>query len=167
LYTPLLYSWCRRAGLSEADAAELVQEVFVVLLDKIDQFEPRADDGRPGKFRSWLRTVTLNKWRDFLRRRREEPLEPNDAIWQEIAAPPDAERLWQAEHDHYVARRALEIMRAEFSEAQFKACWETTVNGRTVAEVAAELGMSVGALYVAKSRVLMRLREELAGLCEE
>ena len=166
LYTPLLFHWSRRAGLEESDAADLVQDVFSLLLERIDQFVQLDENSQPGKFRAWLRTVTLNRWRDKLRRRSEKALEPNDARWEEISAPDDADRLWQEEHDRYLVQRALEIMRAEFSEAQFKACWETTIAGRPAAEVAAELGITVGALYVAKSRVLMRLREELAGLWE-
>jgi RNA polymerase sigma-70 factor, ECF subfamily len=110
--------------------------------------------------------VLLNKWRDNRRRRSEPPLDANDPAFQELAVPDDAAALGEAEYQHTLLRRALEVMQAEFQPTTWKAYWEYVVLGRPAAEVAAELGISVGAVYIAKSRVLSRLRQELHGLLD-
>jgi RNA polymerase sigma-70 factor (ECF subfamily) len=161
LYTPLLYYWARRVGLQESDAADLVQEVFTVLLQKLPEFTY----DRSKSFRGWLRTLTLNKWRERQRRagaRREE----GAAARPELAGPDAAEALWEAEYQQHLVRRALEVMQREFQPATWKACWAVVVEGRSPAEVGAELGLSTGAVRSAKFRVLCRLQEELAGLLD-
>jgi len=82
------------------------------------------------------------------------------------ADPTPDEAIWEAEYRQQVAHRALELMQTDFEPATWKACWEVVVVGRRVAEVAAELGMTPGAVFAAKFRVLARLREELAGLVD-
>jgi RNA polymerase sigma-70 factor (ECF subfamily) len=162
LYTPLIYHWARGAGLQTADAADLVQDVFAVLLRQLPLF--RYDRGR--SFRGWLRTVTRNKWRERQRRR---PPPTLDDPERALALPADEEgpdSFGEAEYRRHLSRRALQLMQAEFPPTSWKACWEVVVSGRPPAEVAAELGISVGAVYTAKSRVLRRLREELAGLID-
>jgi RNA polymerase sigma-70 factor (ECF subfamily) len=80
--------------------------------------------------------------------------------------PDDAEAFGEAEYRQHLARRALELMQAEFQHTTWKACWEHVVNDRPAAEVAAELGITVNAVYIAKSRVMRHLREHLRGLLE-
>src|SRR5262245_666931 len=80
LYTPLLYYWARRAGLQEADAADLVQEVLGLLFQKLPEFA--YDPGR--SFRNWLRTVTLNKLRE--RRRRGSPISGHASALENVPA---------------------------------------------------------------------------------
>lgn len=167
LYTPLLFYWAKRAGLAEPDAADLVQDVFALLLVKLPEFEYQPQEQRAGRFRAWLRTVTLNKWRERCRKRQAEVVSPHDPRWEELAVPDDAENFWRMEYEQFLVAQALRIMQDEFQPQSWKACWETTVNGRKAAEVAAELGMTEGAVFVAKSRVLKKLREELAGLLDE
>jgi RNA polymerase sigma-70 factor (ECF subfamily) len=162
LYTPLLYYWTRRIGLQPQDAADLVQEVFALLVVKLPEFA--YEQGK--SFRSWLRTVTFNKWRDQVRRRVETPLRADDSAFAALVVPDDAEWIAEDEYRQALIRRALQIMQAEFQPTTWKACWEYVVAGRPVAEVAAELGVSPGAVYVAKSRVLSRLRQELDGLLD-
>jgi RNA polymerase sigma-70 factor (ECF subfamily) len=162
LYTPLLYYWACRAGLREPDAADLVQDVLLVLVQKLPEFHY----DRQGGFRSWLRTVTLNKWRD---RRRQQAVRTahRDAVdLAELPGPEDPEAFWETEYRQHLARRALELMRAEFQPTTWQACWEVVVSGRPGGEVAAELGISVDSVYAAKSRVLRRLRQLLAGLLD-
>lgn len=166
LYTPLLFYWAKRAGLAEDDAADLVQDVFALLLVKLPEFEYQPQN-QAGRFRAWLRTVTLNKWRERCRKKQSEPLSPADPRWEELTAPDDAENFWREEYDQFLMAQALKIMQAEFQPTSWKACWETTVNGRKAADVAAELGISEGAVFVAKSRVLRKLRDELAGFLDE
>jgi RNA polymerase sigma-70 factor (ECF subfamily) len=74
------------------------------------------------------------------------------------------ESFWEVEYRQHLVRKALEVMRAEFESKTWQACWEHVVSEKTAAEVGRELGMSEAAVYVAKSRVLRRLRQELDGL---
>src|SRR5262249_34727653 len=116
-------------------------------------------------FRAWLRTVTLNKWRER-RRRRELPREDQPVALAEQAGPDDAEAFWEAEYRQQLVGRALDVMRAEFQPAVWQAYWEYVTSGDTAAAVAARLGISVDSVYAAKSRVLRRLRQELEGLLD-
>jgi RNA polymerase sigma-70 factor (ECF subfamily) len=158
LYAPLLVSWTKRFGLGDNDAAELVQEVFVLLLEKLPTFQYDRDR----RFRGWLWTLASNKHREWARRKRQVSL-PAGA---DLVDPVSLSEVDEEEYRHYVARRALELMQAQFQPNTWKACWETVVNGRDAAEVAGELGISVRAVYIARCRVLGRLRQELAGLFE-
>jgi RNA polymerase sigma-70 factor, ECF subfamily len=162
LYTPLLYFWSCRMGLQADDAADLVQDVFVVLLQKLPEFSYDKNKS----FRAWLRTVTINRWRDNLRRKAA-ALRGADAAGLETVAIPDAaEALWEQEYREHLVSRAAEVMRAEFQPATWQAFWGLVVEGRSGAEVAAALGLSIEAVYAAKSRVLRRLRRELDGMLE-
>ena len=161
LYTPLIYHWARRVGLREADAADLVQDVFTLLLKKLPQFtyDPHKS------FRSWLRTITLNRWREKQRAagtRRE----PETAPLPEQAGPDAVEAFWEEEYRRHLVRRALEVMQSEFQPTTWRACWEMVVSDRPATEVAAELGLSAGAVRAAKFRVLSRLRQELQELLD-
>jgi RNA polymerase sigma-70 factor (ECF subfamily) len=161
LYSPLLYSWAHRLGLQDPDAADLVQEVFALLVQKLPGF--RYNPG--SSFRSWLRTITLNRWRDRGRRRVPATLGPDEQTLVQLAAP-EEEAFGEAEYRQYLASRAFQLMQTEFAPGTWKACWEHVVAGRPAADVAAELGISVGTVYVATSRVLSRLRQELKGLMD-
>jgi RNA polymerase sigma-70 factor (ECF subfamily) len=162
LYTPLLFYWARQSGESEADAADLVQDVFVTLVQTLPAFQY---DRRNGTFRGWLRTLTLNKLRD--RKRREAREEKTLAQRRPEQEPPDgAEAFWETEYRQELTRRALGLMQAEFAPTTWKACWETVVVGRPADDVARELGISENAVYIARCRVLRRLRQELGGLLE-
>jgi RNA polymerase sigma-70 factor (ECF subfamily) len=162
LYTPLLYYWTRRLGLQSEDAADLVQEVFTTLVQKLPEF--RYD--RTKSFRNWLRTLTLNKWRDRQRRRTEPPLQADAAAFTALTVDDHTDWVGEEEYRQNLIRRALQIMQSEFQPTTWKACWEYVVANRPAAEVAAELGLSVGAVYIAKSRILSRLRQELEGLLD-
>lgn len=160
LYTPLLLRWCRRLGLSDADAADYAQDVFVVALQQLPQF--RYDPSR--SFRAWLKTVLLNSWRKHQRKLARGPAIGGDPDLVADTGP--SHFVDEAEHRDYLVRRALEIARADFEPTAWKACWEFVVNDRPAADVAAELGVSVNVVYLAKSRVLKHLRAELAGLID-
>ena len=161
MYTPLLAAWTRRLGLPQQDAADLLQDIFTVLVEKLPAF--RYDAGK--SFRAWLKTILLNRWRNDLRKRAGVKVE-SDAGLAEIAAVDDLREFEEVEYRSYLVRRALELMRAEFQPATWMACWEFVVRDRPAAEVAAELGITINAVYLAKSRILRRLREELAGLLD-
>jgi RNA polymerase sigma-70 factor (ECF subfamily) len=161
LYTPLLFFWARQSGLQEPDAADVVQDVLMTLLERLPGF-----DYNPGRsFRNWLCTITRNKCREHHRRqqcRRGAPLDDQADARQKDPGAAIADGDYRA----YVLGRALSLMRQEFQPATWQACWEHVVQGRPAQEVAAELHMTVNSVYLAKSRVLRRLRRELEGLLD-
>jgi RNA polymerase sigma-70 factor (ECF subfamily) len=162
MYTPLFFLWTRRLRLNDHEAADLVQEVFAILVEELPTF---VYDRRKS-FRAYLKTVLLNRWRNQVRRRMGEKRAAHpdlNAVGGEDPALLDVE---EAEYRNYIVGRALTLMQAEFQPATWKACWEFVVCDRPAEEVAALVGISVNAVYLAKSRVLRRLREELAGLLE-
>jgi RNA polymerase sigma-70 factor (ECF subfamily) len=159
LYTPLLFRWARGAGLSEADAADLLQDVFTTLLREMPRFVYQ-----PGKsFRAWMRTLLLNRWRT-LQRRRSPRLLPSEEL--DGIPGPDPDLPDEAEERRELVRRALALIQRDFEPATWQAFRQAVLLGRRPAEVAAELGLTVNAVYLARSRVLRRLREELDGLIE-
>ena len=161
LYTPLLFDWARRVGLREPDAADLVQDVFTTLLQKLPQFAYNAQ----GSFRRWLRTVLLNKWREA-RRSRAAAVGTGAGEPIDCPGPDNVAELAEEEYRRSLSVRALQLMQAEFQPTTWKACWEHVACSRPAADVAAELGVSVNAVYLAAGRVLRRLREELEGLLD-
>lgn len=161
LYTPLLFHWARRLELQDPDAADLVQDVLTTLVQKLPGFRYEPDK----RFRGWLWTVTLNLSRQH-RRRAALPVRPDPAALEECEVSGELAALEDDEYNRHLVARALQLMQAEFRETTWKACWEHVIEGRPAAEVASELNMSVGAVYVAKSRVLRRLREDLGGLLD-
>ncbi len=158
LYTPLLFLWCRRWGLQDCDAADLVQEVLLLLYRKLPQF----DYDRAGSFRGWLRTVLLNKWRET--RRRVIP-EPAGARVERLAEPAWAEAEEQ-EYRQQLMRVMLKKLQPEFPATIWEAFQAYVVAGQAPAAVAARLHISPATVYAAKSKVFQRLRQELAGMLE-
>lgn len=161
LYTPLLLDWARGRGLQEHDAADLVQDVLTTLIQQLPSFTYDPEKS----FRGWLRTILLNKWRN---RCRIPPARHLDryAIETRVAESDDAKLFAEAEYRQHLVRRILELIQTDFQPKTWRAFWECQVAGRAATEVAAELGMSISAVYVAKCRVLNRLREELRGLLD-
>jgi RNA polymerase sigma-70 factor, ECF subfamily len=162
LYAPLVLYWCRQWGLREDDAADVFQDVFQSVATHLASFRSEPS----GTFRGWLRTITRNKVNDALRRRRREPLGVggSEAQAQLTQFPEPVAPDEDASADVAVSallRRGLELIRDEFEARTWQAFWLTAVEGRSPKDVAAELGMSGGAVRVAKSRVLHRLRAEL------
>lgn len=160
LYTPLIYFWARNCGLQAHDASDLVQEVFALLLKKLPEF----DYDKAKSFRGWLRTVTLNKWRDRYKVKAL-PVEncSQSALGQLVDDDP-VNSFWEAEYQQQLVNRAIDLMKSEFSESTWKACQEYVIKGRPAADVANELNISIWTIYAAKSRLLNRLRQELDGL---
>lgn len=160
LYSPLLFYWARKTGLQEHDAADLVQEVLALLVRKLPDFQYEAG----GSFRGWLRMVLLNKWREA-RRRRQLPIDA-DACLPELPAPGTDNLLADDDYHLELLRRALNVLKADFQTTTWEAFWRTAVLGQPAHAVALELGMSPGAVHVARFRVLKRLRQELEGLVD-
>jgi RNA polymerase sigma-70 factor, ECF subfamily len=160
LYSPLLFYWARRVGAAEADAADLVQDVFAILVRKLPEFEYDPHKG----FRGWLRTVTVNRWRETLRKHGGPLRIAGQALLDQLASPSDPS--WDAQYHQLLSRRALEGVRDEFQPATWRACWLCAIEGRPAAEVGQQLKMSAGAVRAAKFRVLARVRQELEGLID-
>jgi RNA polymerase sigma-70 factor, ECF subfamily len=160
LYTPLLESWARRAGLQEADAADLVQAVFVRLARELPRFH--YDPGL--RFRGWLRTVTMNLLRD--QRKGHQKNNHCGGAASAIASADSIETLIDREYTVWLVGRALQIMQSDFQPKTWQACWQVVAEERSAEEVARLLDMTVGAVYAAKFRVLARLRQELEGLLD-
>jgi RNA polymerase sigma-70 factor (ECF subfamily) len=169
IYAPLLRGWLLRYPFQGADVDDLVQDVLAVVIRKLPQFR---HNGRDGAFRAWLRGVLVNQVRHFYRRRRAHP-EPADPQDEEspllLLEQPDSElaRRWDEEHDRHVMGRLLDLIRTEFAETTWQAFERAVVQGRAAAEVAAELGLTANAVWIARSRVTRRLREEARGLLGE
>jgi RNA polymerase sigma-70 factor (ECF subfamily) len=165
LYGPVVYRWCRRSGLRPEDAADVVQEVFTAVALHVGEFRRE----RPGdSFGGWLRAITRNKIHDLYRRRQGKPQARGgtDAGQQlaQIGDPPEPSDPSVASDeglDAWLSRRGLDLVRAEFENRTWEAFWRAAVEGQAPAHVAEDLGMSVPAVYQAKSRVLRRLRQEL------
>lgn len=162
LYSPLVFYWARRIGLGEADAADLVQDVWHSVTTTLERFQR---DPETGTFRGWLWTIARNKANDFYRKRASLlPTGGTDAqqLFQNIAneEPEDDTGV----ENHGLLHRALELIRPEFQEQTWRAFWRMTVDGWTAKDTGQELGMAANAVHQSKFRVLRRLREEMAGL---
>lgn len=171
LYGPVVYRFARNRGLQDADAADLMQDVLRSVARNAHRMEY---DPKRGTFRGWLYTVTRNKIYNFLSAQRNRPRGSGDADANERldATParddgtgPDAE--WEKEYQRRLSARAMERVKNEFQPATWQAFWETAVEGKGAAEVGAGLNMTAGAVYVAKSRVLARLRDEVRKLMDD
>jgi RNA polymerase sigma-70 factor, ECF subfamily len=169
LYAPLVLRWCRGHGLQDQDAADVFQEVFQAVVVHVGGFRKEREGDT---FRGWLRRITQNKVRDHFRRLgREAQGAGGSSARQRLAqlpVPPPAGDDLPAddEEERGLLARALDLVRADFEPRTWAAFWGTAVEGRPPKDVAADLGMSPGAVRVAKSRVLHRLREELGDLLE-
>ena len=162
LYAPAIYRFARRKGLQDADAADLSQEVLRGVAGSIGRLD---FDPRQGMFRGWLFTLAHRRLCDWLssRQRREQGSGDSATLQMlhEQPEPADAEH-WQQDVERELFARAAEKVRPIFSESTWQAFWQTAVDGKSGKAVATALGMSVGAVYLAKSRVMVRLKEEVS-----
>lgn len=163
LYVPVIHRFARQRGLQDADAADLTQEVLRQVAQGVGRL--RYDPER-GSFHSWLFKVAQNKLHDFLARRQRPGQGSGDtALHQLLEAQPapagDEEAVWQEEYRRGLFAWAAEQVRPSFTDTTWQAFWRTAVEGQGPREVAAALGLSVGAVYIAKSRVQARLREQI------
>jgi RNA polymerase sigma-70 factor, ECF subfamily len=160
LYTPVLFRWADRIRVPPADRHDLVQEIFLAVFRALPEF--RYDPSQ--SFRGWLYTVAVNKWRELSRKR--SPAAGLPGAIESLAGPDTTAAVDAADDAAVLVSRAAELIQGEFAATTWKAFWATAVEGRPAATVAAELGVSLNAVYLARSRVLARLRFELAGLVD-
>jgi RNA polymerase sigma factor (sigma-70 family) len=167
-YAPLLRDWLRRYALQDHDVEDLLQDIFSVLVRKLPEFHY---DPERGSFRSWLRSVLAHCCQNFWRARsgRPQAFGGNDALerFRELGdADSELSRRWDREHDQHVAQRLLELVKGDFAPTTWKAFQRVVLDGVRTDEAAAELGMSVNAVLIAKSRVLRRLEQERQGFID-
>jgi RNA polymerase sigma-70 factor (ECF subfamily) len=167
LYQPLLRAWMARAGVPASDADDLSQEVLLVVFREVAGFERRGK----GAFRIWLRAILANRVRDYFRRQKYRPTATGDSDFlrrlDELESPDSAlSRLWDREHDEHIAASLLRRVQGDFAPVTWQAFLRQVLEGEPAVRVAAETGLSRNAVLLAKSRVLQRLRRELAGLVE-
>lgn len=168
LYSPLMRGWLIRHGAAPSDVDDVVQDVLMVVVRRIPEFrlEPRT-----GAFRSWLRAITVNCLRDHGRRRRKQPTAQGGTDYgemiQQLADPQSGlSRLWDREHDEHVAQYLLQQVRVDFSATTWQAFQRFTLDGLSADQVSQELGISPNAVFIAKSRVMARLRDLGQGLLD-
>jgi len=167
VYTPLVYGYCRRRGLQDADAADVSQEVMRAVALGIRKFEY---DPQRGRFRDWLFIVIRSKLQNSLANRLKHPQGTGKTEvhqFLESQPAPEDEANWDREYDHRLFQWAAGAVRGEFQDSTWQAFWKTAIEERSGAEVAAHLGLSIGAVYVARSRVLARLKEKMASIAGE
>ena len=167
LYAPLIRCWVRPYVAQPADADEVVQDVLTTLVREIARFE---HNGRAGAFRAWLRNVAVNRLRAHWQTRQGVQGTGDSAVLEQLHQLEDPNSslslAWDEEHDRHVVTTLLETIRLEFQPASWRAFEMTVRDDRPAAEVADELGLSVNAVLIAKSRVLKRLRQKAEGLVE-
>jgi RNA polymerase sigma-70 factor (ECF subfamily) len=167
LYRPLILGWLNRQGVPARDLDDLSQEVLLGVVKNLAGFQ---HSGHRGAFRAWLRTIVCSRTTDYWRAL--DAATPAGgsgaaAAMREIADPEsELNRQWDEEHDRYVLHCLLDLVNEEFEPVTLQAFRRLAVDGVSGAEAAQELGLSVAAVYVAKSRVLARIRQEAEGLID-
>ena len=161
IYEPLVYRLARAKGLQDADAKNISQEVLLAVSQAVERWEP--DPGR-GKFRSWLFQIARNLMINFLTRARHRSLGTGDSgVLELLGQHVDPNSIETEEFDHEYCREvfhwAAERIRQQVSTNTWQAFWLTSVEGRSTTEAAAQLGLSMGAVHIARSRVRGRLRK--------
>ena len=168
LYGPLLNIWLRKYGVQDSDTDDLIQDVMLAVSSNLRSFD---HNGRPGAFRAWLRSILVNRLRNFWRARDRRPQVQGDSDidrqLMELQDPASSmSQLWNRQHDQHVLRKLLELTKPQFAPETWLVFNRVAMKGERADIVAAEMGISINAVFIAKSRVLSSLRREAAGLIE-
>lgn len=162
LYTPMLMNWARKQGFEPGDAEDLVQEVLVKLMGTLSTY--RKQPG--GSFRGWLMTVLCNLGYDYRRRKATRQWGSANSI-EDLAAQNPWIDIEEAEFRQWIVHRGLSLIRDDFAPETWKAFTGLVMEGKPAQLVGRELGMSVNAVYLARHRILARLREELMDFIDD
>lgn len=160
LYAPALHAWTKQLPLNRSEAEELVQEIFVLLVEKLPKL--RYDPEK--SFRSWLYTVSMNRWRE-MQRRAGARLNCADQLPEDVVTEKEGS-FWRVELQQLVVSRAFDILQSDFGEQTAEAFRRYVLEGESPKSVAEDLGMTLNSVYLARHHVLRRLRQELAGLID-
>jgi len=163
IYAPLVYAYAQKNGLQDADAADLTQEVLRAVARSACRLEY---DPKRGSFRGWLFTVVRNELRDWFNARRRHQAASGDSATQrrleeEPSPSPDETALWEQEYQRQLFAWAADLVRRDFQHSTWQAFWLTAVDGKSGKEAARILRMSTAAIYLAKRRVMVRLKQEI------
>lgn len=170
-YTPFLRSVLVARGIQFDALDDVIQNIFTVVVRRINEFDRR----RVGSFRTWLRTICAHCLREHSRKqatgRAKGMIGAGESkmvrFIQELSDPmSELSRYWDKEHDDFVLAQLLERVRNEFRPKTFEAFKRLAIGNQDVDEVAAELGITANAAFVARSRVLKRLKSLAAGMIE-
>ncbi|MEM8947321.1 MAG: sigma-70 family RNA polymerase sigma factor [Planctomycetota bacterium] len=162
LYGPFVYAIGRGRGLQDADACDLVQDVMREVAKSVDRFDTNPE---LGKFRSWLSVITRRALMRLLEKRQKQAIGTGDTanvVALSNTPTPEDEEFWEREHQRHLFHWAAERVKGDFTETTWRAFWLTAVDGLPATEAANQCGVTVGAVYIAKSRVASRLREKIS-----
>ncbi|HEY2785898.1 MAG TPA: sigma-70 family RNA polymerase sigma factor [Fimbriiglobus sp.] len=166
-YRPLLHRWIGPVLLQPADAEDVVQDVLVVVIAKMPEFR---HNGTTGAFRGWLRGILSHRLQNFWRKKLRIPTTGPvfDDFFVRLDDPHgELARQWNEDHDRHLVATLLEAIRPEFQTNTWRAFWRTAIEEATPNQTATELGITTNAVFIARSRVLHRLREEAKGLLDD
>jgi RNA polymerase sigma-70 factor (ECF subfamily) len=169
IYAPLIHGYVRKHGLQEADAADLTQEVLGVVSRSIRTLDY---DPRRGSFRGWLFTIVRNRVRNLLTRRRPHEQGTGDTgahnlLREQPDRTQDPDAVWEQEYERQLFACAAKCIQGRVQDSTWQAFWQTTVEGKSVKEVAGRLNLTLAAVYLAKSRVMAQLKEQICVLRED
>jgi RNA polymerase sigma-70 factor (ECF subfamily) len=169
IYDPLIYRLARLKGFQDADARELVQEVLLAVSKAVHRWKPNKDRGR---FRDWLFRIARNLMINFMTRRKHQSIASMDAdlilqLDQQVDSASEQSAIFDLEYSRQMFLMASDRVREQVTSHTWQAFWKTTVDGQSTPTTAAELRMSTGAVHIARSRVLGRLRLEVSALEKE
>jgi RNA polymerase sigma-70 factor, ECF subfamily len=163
-YGPLVHGFLRRHGMQEADVLDVTQDVLTSVAAAIRSFEHKRDHS--GSFRSWLFTIVRNRMTDYWRREgRHQRGSGDDGAQQILAQLPsnndELEEQWNREYLQYLFHTVADQVRGDFQETTWQAFWRTAVGQEPLRTVAADLGISLPGVSIAKRRVLRRMQEQI------
>ena len=168
IYTPLLKAWLRKYNVQDSDVQDLSQDVLLAISREIAVFE---HNGRTGAFRAWVRGIMVNRLRTYWRARPRRTVGSDDSEFEYRLAQlddpaSDLSQVWNREHDQHVLRALLKLVESEFEPQTWQAFQMVTFDGLEGKAAGEKLGISRNAVFVAKSRVLSRLRQVASGMID-
>lgn len=160
LYTPLVFYWARKTGLGTSDASDLVQDVITRVFQKLPDFcyDPSKS------FRGWLRTITLNRYREIKRRKSSNLKFTTDSVLEKLAPVDVAETAWDIDYARLLVAQAMQKMEPGFRPETWDAVRRVMSEGKSIDQAAEETGVNRWTIYSARSRLIKQMRNELEGL---
>lgn len=161
IYRPLIHSWYRGQLGQTPDIEDLTQDVFATVAKELPEFD---HNGQPGAFRRWLKNICMNRLLGFRRQQqlRGRPVGGSDfqISLQQVSSSQDPNKAWDDEHRVAVLRHLTSLASPHFEAQTIQIFHALTTEEKPAADVALQFGVSLGSVYVARSRVLRKMREE-------